>query len=106
MTLFPNGTETIWAYIFFSMFALLSAYIVLETYIWKIDIFESKSYFIFRPSPFKTYRIEYSDCIGYKFKNYSFLVITEKKTFHIDLFVTNGEYLLYMLTRYKVPELK
>ena len=60
MAWYPNETASAWVYVLFVLFALLGIVIVLETQIWKIDIFRSENYFLCRTLPFKKYMIRYS----------------------------------------------
>lgn len=106
MAWYPNETASAWVYVLFVLFALLGIVIVLETQIWKIDIFRSENYFLCRTLPFKKYMIRYSDCVSYRFLANTLVLKTRGKTFHIDAHTTNLEFLLAMLTQHKITETK
>lgn len=106
MSWFPNETVTTWVWILFVLFAFAGIAIVLETQIWKIDIFRSENYFLCRTFPCKTYRTLYSDCVSYRFGANTLVLKTKERTFHIDIHTTNFEFLLAMLTLHKIMEIK
>lgn len=107
MVLFPNDTASLWVYVVFIFFILLGVFIVLGAQFWKIDVFTKEDYFLYRNWNCRTYKILYSDCISYKFgKSNTLILHTKKKKIYIDLFTTNLETILSMLTEHKVKENK
>jgi hypothetical protein len=104
MTIYPNDTADIWVWLLFCIFALLGVVIVVETQIWRIQIFRHENYFIYRTMFFKTYKIQYKECKYYKFSINTLILKTNNKTFRIDNKATNLEFLLAMLTQNKVKE--
>lgn len=45
---FPNDTVTVWVFAVFGVFMLIGNYLILVTLIFKIDIYKSKDYFLYR----------------------------------------------------------
>lgn len=105
MIFYPNGTESWWVFVGFGFFDLLGLAIFLNAIMWKIDVFKSKDYFLYRPL-FKTYKIKYDDCLWYKYEYLNSKIKTIKQTIHIEMGITNLEYLLAMLDKHKIKELK
>lgn len=106
MTWFPNKTVTAWVYILFGLIAFIGIAIVLETQIWKIEIFRHENYFLCRTLPYRTYNILYSDCMSYRFGNNTLVLRTKERTFHIDIHTTNFEFLLAMLAQHKITKVQ
>jgi len=105
MILYPNDTATTWVWLLFCTFTLLGIIIVAETRIWRIQIFRHEAFFIYRTMFYKTYKIQYKGCEYYKFGTNTLTLKSHNKTFFIDNKATNFEFLLAMLTQYKVKEL-
>lgn len=106
MGTFPNGTDSLWVWITFALFALLGVAIVWVVMIWKIEIFRSKDYFILRKATTKTQKMYYCECTSFKFGT-SFLVLrTNEETVRIDSNATNLELLIAMLSKHKVKQIK
>ena len=106
MILFPNDTAAIWVFILFILFILLGACIIWGAQIWKVDVFTEEDYFLYRTLPYTTYKILYSDCVNYKWRNNTLILRTKRKKFYIDTYATNFKFLLSMLTKHKVAEIK
>lgn len=104
MTWFPNDTAAVWTWMLFALFALIGVAIVLETQVWRMEIFRSENYFLCRILPYKTYKILYSDCVSYRYRANTLVLRTKERTFRIDTHATNFEFLLAMLTQYKIME--
>lgn len=103
---FPPIEETVlWLYFGFGLFVLLGIFIIAYTLIWKIDVFRHENYFTYRTLFGKTYTIQYSECISYKFTEYALTLKTVKKTLNFDSKATNIEYLVAMLRKNKVKGL-
>lgn len=103
MIFYPNGTERWWVYVIFIIFELLGIYVIVNTLVWRIDIFKKEDYFLYRPTPFKTHKIKYEDCISYSIKDDSVIIIkTNKKTVTSNLIFTNCNALQEMLTKYNI----
>ena len=105
MYYFPNDTADLWVWIGFSVFLLLGLYIISKTLIWKVEIFRSKDYFLYKPF-LKPRIIRYDECVSYKFTQNTFILKTNKKKIRIDNFATNFDFLLAILKQYKVKEIK
>lgn len=105
MILYPNNTADFWIFFLFLAFALLGIFIVVETRIWKIEIFRHKEFFIYRTMFYKTYKIKYQECDYYKLGTNIVKLKTQTKTFYIDNKVTNLEFLLAMLSAYNIKRL-
>ena len=106
MTLFPNDTVALWVYVIFIFFVLLGVYLMTIAIIWKMEVFRNEDYFIYRSVFFRTYKINYADCISYKCTKNTVELITTNRTFHIDTIATNYEFFMAMLKKYKVKEIK
>lgn len=106
MTLFPNDTAAWWVYVIFISFVLLGIYLMTIGMVWKMEVFRNEDYFIYRSVFFKTYKINYADCISYKRTNNTVELITTNRTFHIDTIATNYEFFMAMLEKHKVKEIK
>ena len=105
MTFFPNGTETWWTFAIFGFFALLGIVIMIACQK-KIEVFRKEDYFLYRPTPFKTYRVAYSDFISYQMKGTNTLVVkTRGKTVRVDGTAVNLKILLSMLKQQGVKKL-
>lgn len=103
---FPPSEETIlWLYIGFGLFVLLGIFIIAYTSIWKIDVFKHKEYFTYRTFFCKTYKIQYSECVSFKYTQYALTIKTYRKTFNFDSKTTNIDYLVAMLRKNKVEGL-
>ena len=102
---FPNDTVTVWVFAGFGVFVLMGNYLILVTLIFKIDIYKSKDYFLYRNILFRTYKIRYCDCVSYERKYNDFVVKTTGKTLRLDCDSTNIDYLISMLKQYEVKEL-
>jgi len=104
MMLFPNDTAAIWVGIEFWIFILLGLYMFVTSFIWKINIFKEKDYFLYTNSFGIKYEIHYSDILFYKDGYNTLRIKTNKKMFFIDNKATNFEFLLAMLKKHKVKE--
>lgn len=103
MIFYPNGTEQWWVFVIFGAFDLLGIYIIVNTLVWRIDIFKQEDYFLYRPTLFKTHKIKYEDCISYSVKDDSVIIIkTNKKTVTANLIFTNCNALQSMLIKYNI----
>lgn len=106
MTLFPNETSATWVWVTFGLLILSGVALVLKTLFWRIDVFRRKNYFYIRTLPFRTYKVAFSDCEFYKYGTNTLTLKTKERTFRIDAHATNFEFLLAMLTQYKVTAKK
>lgn len=95
----------IWVWVLLSFFLLLGVYVVFVSLCWKIDIFQHEDYFLIRTLPFRTHKIQYSDCIEYGYVNKMNMLVlkTSRKKFHVDIFTVNFSFLVGMLGQHKVP---
>lgn len=103
---FPNDTTTVWAFAVFGVFALMGNYLILAVLIFKIDIYKSKDYFLYRNILFRTYKIRYCDCVRYERKYNDFVLKTTGKTLRLDCDCTNIDFLISMLKQHEVKELE
>ena len=101
----PDTKSTLWLYFGFSLFVFLGIFIIVYTLMWKIDVFRNETYFNYRTIFGSTYRIQYSECISYKYTEYALTLKTVKKTLNFDSKATNIEFLGAMLTQNKVKGL-
>ncbi|MBR5943151.1 MAG: hypothetical protein IKZ81_07415 [Clostridia bacterium] len=106
MALSKDKNYPLWIYIGFAFFIVLYAYIILFTLLWRIDIFRSEDYFIIRTALFRTHKIRYSDCVGYKSEKSGIKLKTKDKTFEVTVFANNYEFLLIMLDENNVKEIE
>lgn len=90
--------------IVFSLLAILGFVIIFATLVWKIDVFRNKDYFIYRSVFLKTHKIQYSDCIWYKFGTHDFILKTSRTIIRIDSNSINFEFLLAMLEQHNIEE--
>lgn len=104
MIFYPNGTEALWVFILFGLVDLSGIAMALNALMWRIDVFKSENYFLYRQL-FKTYKIEYNNCSWVKFKNFNITVKTDKRTLHLEVFITNIDSLTFMLHKYGVKEI-
>lgn len=102
----PVGKHLWWVCIIFVSFDLLGIYIIFNTLVWKIEIFQNKDYFLYKPL-FKTYKIKYEDCLWFLIKDNGVLVIkTNTKTVNANTFFTNYGFLPAMLIKHKIKQLQ
>ena len=104
MIFFPNGTEALWVEILFTSSFFIGIFLILEPLIWRIDVFRSEDYFIYRSIFGKTRRIRYDECLWYQEKTNIVILKTEKKIYYIDNKASNIEFLLSMMAKYKVKK--
>lgn len=106
MFFFPNGTEAWWVWILFIIFVLLGLALVLKTLIFKMDVYKNKDYFVYRSVFVKTRKIYYCECISYQCTQYDLIVKTGKKKITIDIHTVNVEFLMGMLGKNKVKQIR
>jgi len=104
MISFPNGTGALWVGILFGLAILFGLFLVISSITWRIEIFRSKDYFIYRTCFCRTYKIHYNECKYYKLTENELVLKTDKKKFRIDTHAINFEFLHAMLTQNKVKE--
>lgn len=102
MSFFPNGTETLFAFIIFGLLLLMGLYIVLASCNWKIIFSQREPYFIYRTFLGRSYQIFYADCISYKYIAETIILKTTSKTCYIDMYAVNAEYFSPQLRKYKI----
>lgn len=101
-----NTTMTTWVVIGFSFFIFVGLVLIVGTETWRIYIYKDKEYFIYKTAYGKNYEIKYEDCEFFKHTNYGIVLKTKNKKFEIDSHVINYEFLLALLTKNKVKEIK
>lgn len=110
--LFLDGTAAIWGLLVSILFLLLGIYMVLKRQVWKIEIFRNEDYFLYRTFPYKTYRILYTDCVNYESRadillfGTTLILRTKGKKLRVKDCAINFEFLLSMLKKHKVAEIK
>lgn len=80
-----------------TIFFILGYLIYVGTLIWRIYIFLSKDYFIYRTTFGKKYKIFYRDCSSYNCDNNVLKLRTKGKRFFIDIKSENFQYFYEML---------
>lgn len=106
MFFFPNGTEAWWVWVIFIIFILGGFYIIFESLFFKIDIFKSKDYFIYKYPFAKPKKIYYCDCISYKCTANAFMIKTIRNKISVDIHSVNIEFLMAMLSKKNVKEIR
>lgn len=108
-----EGALDPWMYAVFGMLMLLGVVTALERPAGRIDVFRHENYFCIRTLfsvgtiPFKTYKVHYSDCIGYKTAPQEAVVLkTKGRIFLIDGSYSNLDVLKDMLRQHEVKELE
>lgn len=104
MIYFPNDTVSVWVYMLFCLFISLGVLITVATLVWKVEVLQHENYFLIRTTFGRSHRIEYKDCLYYKFSSNYLVIKTNKKTFYIDINATNFEFLLATLKQHSVKE--
>lgn len=103
---YPNGTEKAWTFFGFGLFMLLGVIIIVQTLVWRIDVFRHESYFIYRNMFGKKRKIQYMNCKSYQYKTNTVIVETDKRKIHIDDKAANFEVLLAVMSINKIKEIK
>jgi magnesium-transporting ATPase (P-type) len=85
--------DALWADLLGFVFLLMGIFIVTITFTWKIDIFCSRDYFIYRSMAGRTHRLEYKDIIQYVDKGDVYVLETKNKKFYVDVKATNVGFL-------------
>ena len=106
MFFFPNGTEAWWVWVIFIIFILGGFYIIFESLFFKIDIFKSKDYFVYKDFFVKTQKIYYCDCISYNRNANAFVIKTTRNKISMDIHSVNIEILMAMLSKKNVKEIR
>lgn len=103
MVLFQHDPlfELVWIALF-----LFGAIIVELSMVWQIHVFRHEDYFIYRTIFGRNHRVRYEECVSYKFGTNNLILEIYNKKIYIDSKATNFEFLLAMLTQYKVKEIK
>lgn len=105
MVLFPNDSASVWVGVGFSAFILTGLFIVTITFTWKIDIFCSQDYFIYRSMAGRTHRLEYKDIIQYEDKGDVYVLETKNKKFYVDAKAINVGFLISKLNTSRVKKI-
>ena len=103
MTVVPNTTATPWVYGVFLFFFLLSLSIVAARLLWKIVFTQNDPVFLYRTFLGRTYQIDYSACISYKYAADMLILKTSQKTFYIDCSALHFERFRDTLTAHHIP---
>jgi hypothetical protein len=67
----------------FSMFTLLGLLIFVPAFVWRIDVYKSRDYFLIRNSFWITKKVEYSDITGFSRNDINLSIITKKRKIKI-----------------------
>lgn len=105
MFLYPNDSVQPWVVILFSLFVTSGISIFLFAKFWRIEVFKSEPYFVYRPL-FCKKRILYSDCTSYKYMSDHIAIKTKNRTIRIGHNVTNHPFLMAVMTQNKILEEK
>lgn len=100
----PNGTGVTWVLMLFGVFILAGLLMVFVALVWKIEVFRSQPYFIYRTMYGKTYKIQYQDCEKYAYAcsaydddSHYLILYTGKKKIYIWNMIINIESLVEAL---------
>jgi len=94
MYLYPDNTAYPWVvYVLSVPLELIGIYLIVATLTWKVEVFRDKDYFIYRTVFGRKYKIKYDECVECKYKTNTFILKTQNKTFYIDQYARNFEYL-------------
>lgn len=102
MYLFPNETTKPWVFAAFGVFLLMGNVLILDAVIFKIDIYRSKDYFLYRNIFFRTYKIYYRDCLNCERIDKDYVLETIGKKLRLDCDCVNIDFLISMLVQYEV----
>lgn len=106
MFFFPNGTEAWWVWTEFILFILVGFYLMSYVLLFKIDVYRSKDYFVYRNLFSRTRKIYYHECVSYQCTEHDLIVKTGKKKITIDIHTINVEVLMGMLGKNKVRQIR
>ena len=95
----------LWVVIFCSIFVMLGIGIMIFAKFWRIEVFKSEPYFVYRPLFCKKH-IPYSDCTSYKYMSDHIAIKTKNRTIRIGHNVTNLPFLTAMMVQHKILEEK
>ena len=101
-TITKNDTFKPWIAVEFAVFILLGLYIIWGVCIWRIDLYRSMDYFVFRSSFLICHKVYFSDCEFYFDGNNILKLKTNNRTFRFDRQAANIEMLIYQLNIHKV----
>lgn len=108
-----SGTLDAETYVLLSLPMLIGVGFILESLFGRVDIFRYENYFRIRTFfsvgtiPFKTYKVPYSECVGYKTAPQEAVVLkTKGRIFLIDGSYSNLDVLKDMLRQHEVKELE
>ena len=103
MSLYPNETVAAWEYVFFAFFVCVGVVMIVAERTWRIDVFRSEDYFLYKNYLRRPRKIRYADCMNYEFKPNFIILRTKEKTYRIEPKATNIEYLIVLLNEHEVP---
>lgn len=101
-TFINNETTSAWVFVLFSAFLLLGVFLMLETLMWKIKVFQKEDYFIYNSIFCKNKKIFYKDCIKFRCTTNELIVYAGKRIIFIDMFSINYNAIYIMLVSKKV----
>ncbi|MBP5618640.1 MAG: hypothetical protein J6X61_05810 [Clostridia bacterium] len=103
MSLYPNETVAAWEYVLCAFFACVGVVMIVAERTWRIDVFRSEDYFLYKNYLRRPRKIRYADCVNYEFKPNFIILRTKAKTYRIEPKATNIEYLIVLLNEHEVP---
>ncbi len=102
MTFFPNGTESLFVYIFFSAFLILGVWLFYYLLIWKVEVIKSEDFFLLRDGFGRKYKMFYADCSSIEERKQGYIVHTKMKKVEISGLELNSEFLIAELQKHHV----
>ena len=102
MTFFPNGTESLSAYVVFSAFLLLGVWMFYYLLIWKVEVTKGEDFFLLRDGFGRKSRIYYADCISIDERKQGYIVRTKTKKIEMGYYIVNYEFLIAELQKHHV----
>lgn len=103
---FSYGNDEIWILLIYVAYGLLSLHLIYKVIFWRIDVFKSERYFLYKTNFWKPRRVYYDDCVNYKLYKTYLVLKTSKGKVYIDCFTSNFEFILSMLSKYGVKEIE
>ncbi len=97
MVLFPNGTETIFAFTVFFLLALFGLCVFFIAVNWKIEILAGESFFILNDCWGKKHTIRYRDCESYCVRGQGIIVRNHVKKFSVACNLVNFDAMISAL---------
>ena len=97
-------TRSIFTDVGFLFFVFLGFFLSYSAYVWRIDVYKSRDYFVIRNSFWVTKKAYYSEVTHYTRYINNLRIYSKKKTLRIDKKATNIEFLLAEFSKHKIHE--